>query len=112
VLGLKASATTPGYLKDNFNWGWFTGSEVQSIIIMVGKHGSVQAGMVLEELRVLHLHPKEARSRLFQVARSVSKPIPTVTHFLQQSHTYFNKATPDSGTLWAKHIQITTPSVQ
>jgi hypothetical protein len=27
--------------------------------------GSIQAGMVLEELRALHLHPKEARSRLF-----------------------------------------------
>jgi hypothetical protein len=29
------------------------------------KHGSIQAGMEHEELRVLHLHPKEARSRLF-----------------------------------------------
>jgi hypothetical protein len=28
------------------------------------KHGSIQAGMVQEELRVLHLHPKEARNRL------------------------------------------------
>jgi hypothetical protein len=28
------------------------------------KHGSIQAGMVLEKLRVLYLHPKEARSRL------------------------------------------------
>ena len=28
------------------------------------KHGSIQAGMALEELRVLHLHPKKPRSRL------------------------------------------------
>jgi hypothetical protein len=42
-----------------FNWGWLTGSEVQPIIIK-GKHGSIQAGMVQEELRVLHLHLKAA----------------------------------------------------
>jgi hypothetical protein len=29
-----------------------------------GKHGNVQADMVLEELRVLHLDPKAARRRL------------------------------------------------
>jgi hypothetical protein len=29
------------------------------------EHGSIQAGMAIKELRVLHLHPKEARSRLF-----------------------------------------------
>jgi hypothetical protein len=39
---------------------------------------------VLEELRVLHLHPKEVRSRLSQAARRrVSKPTPTVIYFLQ-----------------------------
>jgi hypothetical protein len=43
-------------IKDNsFNWGWFTGSEVQSIIIKAGTWQH-QAGMVLEELGVLHLH--------------------------------------------------------
>jgi hypothetical protein len=45
-----------------FNWGWLTASEVQSIIIMV--YSSVQADMVMEELRVLHLVPKAARRRL------------------------------------------------
>jgi hypothetical protein len=39
--------------------------------------------MVQEELRVLHLHVKATRRR-------VSKPTSTVTHFLQQGHTYFN----------------------
>jgi hypothetical protein len=45
-----------------FNWGWLTGSEVQSIIIKVGawQRPGRQAGMVQEELRVLHLHLKAA----------------------------------------------------
>jgi hypothetical protein len=47
------------------------------------EHSSIQAGMVQEELRVLHLHPKEARKTEQQAARrKISKPIPTVTHFL------------------------------
>jgi hypothetical protein len=42
----------------------------------------------------------------------VLKPIPTVTHFVQQGYTYSNKTTPsDSVTPWAKHIQTTTPSM-
>jgi hypothetical protein len=37
--------------------------------------------------------------------------MPTMTHFLQQGHTYSNKAMPcKSATPWAKHIQITTQS--
>jgi hypothetical protein len=39
----------------------------------------------------------------------VLKPTPTVTHLLQQGHTYSNKATPpNSATPWAKHIQTIT----
>jgi hypothetical protein len=46
----------------------------------------------------------------FQAARMwVLKPMPTVTHFLQQGHTYSKKATPpSSSTSWAKYIQTTT----
>jgi hypothetical protein len=40
------------------------GLQVQSSIIKVGEHGSIQAGMVQEELRVLHLHLIVARRRL------------------------------------------------
>ena len=37
---------------------------------------------------------------------------PPVTHFLQQGHTYSNKAIlPNSATPWGKHIQTTTESV-
>jgi hypothetical protein len=46
------------------NWGWLTGTEAQPIIIRQEKPGSTQAGMVLEELRVLHLVPNTARRRL------------------------------------------------
>jgi hypothetical protein len=35
--------TMASLIKTTFNWGWLTGSEVQSIIIKV--HGSIQAGM-------------------------------------------------------------------
>jgi hypothetical protein len=44
-------------IRTTFNRGWLTGSEVQPIIIKV-EHGSIQAGMVQEELRVLHHHQK------------------------------------------------------
>jgi hypothetical protein len=58
---------------------------------------SLQAGVVQEELSVLHLVLKANRRRmsLSHVARKrVSKPISKVTHFLQQGHTSSNKATP------------------
>jgi hypothetical protein len=44
------------------------------------EHGSVQAGMVQEELRVLHPHLK--------IRMRVLKPTLTVTHLLQQGHTF------------------------
>jgi hypothetical protein len=42
--------------RTTFNWGWLTGSEVQCIIIKADSAASSKAGMVQEELRVLHLH--------------------------------------------------------
>lgn len=50
------------------------------------KHGSTQADMVLEKLRVLHLDPKEPGGNwLSQWVYLESTP--TVTHFFQQGHT-------------------------
>jgi hypothetical protein len=46
-------------IRTAFSWGWLTGSEVQSIILRQ-EHGSIEAGMVQEELRILHLHLKAA----------------------------------------------------
>jgi hypothetical protein len=44
------------------------------------KHGSIQAGMALKDLRVLHFVPKTNR-------RKMARPTPPVTHSLQQGHT-------------------------
>lgn len=41
----------------NSYWGWFTVSEVQSIIMM-GSMAASKTDMVLEEPRVLHLDPQ------------------------------------------------------
>jgi hypothetical protein len=46
-------------IRTTFNWGWLTGSEVQSSIIKAGAW-HIQAGMVQVQLRVLHLHLKTA----------------------------------------------------
>jgi hypothetical protein len=56
----KATLIRMTLRRTTFNWGWFTGSEVQSIISSRQDHGSVQAGREQEELRVLHLHLKAA----------------------------------------------------
>jgi len=72
------------------------------------KHGSIQAGIALEERRVLHLVLKGNKRLSWVARRRVSKPTPSVTHFLH-GHTYSNKATPPNSTIpWAKHIQTTT----
>jgi hypothetical protein len=59
------------------------------------KYSTIQVGITLVELRVLHLFSEGKQEKPdTQVARKmVSKPIHTVTHF-QQGHTYSNKATP------------------
>jgi hypothetical protein len=51
--------TKATHIMTTFNWGWLTGSEVQSIIIKAGtwQHSG---RMVWEELRFLHLHLKAA----------------------------------------------------
>jgi hypothetical protein len=51
-------------IKTMFNWGWLTGSEIQPLSSSRWEHGSFQAGMVQEELRVLHLVSKTNRRSL------------------------------------------------
>ena len=77
------------------------------------EHGSIQAGMVQKELRILYfIQDKQEKSGSHVVRTRVSLLTPTVTHFLQQGHTYSNEATPNSGTSWAEYIQtITIPSL-
>lgn len=50
--------TTATLLKENtFQWGWLTGSEVQSVIAVLGSTVArgTQADVVMEKSRVLHL---------------------------------------------------------
>jgi hypothetical protein len=94
------------------NWGWLTGSEIQSIMIKAGS--MAVSRQELEELRVLPLVLEAAKRRLepMWLGGGSHCPSPTVTHFFQQGHTYSNKATPPStATPWAKLIQVTTPKV-
>ena len=46
---------TKATLIRTFNWGWLTGSEVQSIFIWGGGHDSMQDVSPEKELRVLDL---------------------------------------------------------
>ena len=55
--------TKASLIKNTFNWGWLTDSEVQTIIIMVGSMAVSRQTLVLKELRVLHLVPKANRRR-------------------------------------------------
>jgi hypothetical protein len=58
--------------------------------------------MALEELRIQHLVGKQEKTGFQETRRSFSKPTHTVTHFLQQGHTYSNKAIlSNSATPWA-----------
>ena len=68
------------------------------------KHGSIHTDMELDELRALRLYLKAAEGDC--VPHQVSKPTPTVTHILQQGHTYSNKATsPNSATPYGLSMQ-------
>jgi hypothetical protein len=49
-------------IRTTFNWGWLTSSEVQPLSSRQ-KHGSCQAGMVQEEVRIQPLIPKANRRR-------------------------------------------------
>ena len=46
-----------------FNWGWLTGQRF-SPLSSRQEHSTMQAGMVQEELRLLHLHLKAASRML------------------------------------------------
>jgi hypothetical protein len=64
---------TKATLIRTFNWGWLTGSQVQPIIIKNGTWQS-QAGMVLEEMRVLYLacYIGNQEKTVFQATRTRS----------------------------------------
>jgi hypothetical protein len=92
------------------------------------KHDNIQADILLEGLKVLHLHSESARKRpsflgsqeegLFHIRWSLyiggdlKACLPSNT-VLQQGHTYSNKATPPKCHFpWAENIQTTTGQVR
>jgi hypothetical protein len=100
---------TKATLVKTFNWGWLIGSEVQSITIKVGawqhqgRHG---AGGAESFTSYSEVHQKAGS---YMVRRRVSLSTSIVTYFLQQGHTYSNKAIPpNSATPWGKRFQTTT----
>jgi hypothetical protein len=98
--------TTASLIKKTFNWA---GLQIQRFSSLPSRweHGSIQAGMVQEELRVLRLYPKAASGRL------TSRQLGWLLSPHPQWHTYSNQATPPDGTTpWSENIQsITMPYV-
>jgi hypothetical protein len=82
--------TTATLIKNNIHWGWLI---VQRLTVGAwqcpGRHG---AGGV--ESSTSHSNSKQEKTGSQAAKRRVSKPIPTMTCFLQQGHTHSNKATP------------------
>jgi hypothetical protein len=75
-------------IRTPFNWGWLTGSEVQSIIIKEGAWqcpGRHSAGGVESSTSCSKCKQKTGSH---VVRRMVSLPTPKVTHFLQEGHTW------------------------
>ena len=80
--------TKVALIRTIFNWGWLTGSEVQSSVIKVGawqhpgRHGAGGAESSTSSSEGCW------QKTGFQAARMrVLKPTPIVTHLLQQGHT-------------------------
>ena len=70
------------------------------------EHGSIQAGIVLEESRVLHLVLKANRRGLIASAarKKLLKPMLTMTHLLLQGNTYSKETTPQIVPLTSTNI--------
>jgi len=89
-------------IKKTFNWGWLTGSEVQSITIKVGtwQHQGRHSAGGAESSTSSSEGCKENTG--FQVSRMrVLKTTPTVTHSLQQGHILSNRVIPSkAATPW------------
>jgi hypothetical protein len=86
---LRTDTMTEATLKrTTFNWSWLTGSEVQSIIIKEGawqhpgRCGAGGAESTTSSSKGMQEKTSAQAARL-----RVLKTMPTVTHFLQQSHT-------------------------
>jgi hypothetical protein len=86
-------------ISTRFNWGWFTASEGQSIIIKVGawQHPG-RPGIGRAKSSTSCSEGKWEKTGFQAVRTRVWKPTPTVTHLLQQGHTYPKVTPPNSAT--------------
>jgi hypothetical protein len=87
VLVRVSTAVSRHYDQGNSYKGHLIGAGLQvqrfSPLSSRQEHGSIQAGMVQVELRVLHLDLTVARRKTnSSEQRGASKPTPKVTHFL------------------------------
>jgi hypothetical protein len=110
VLLLWADTMTKATLyRTTFNWGWLTGSTVESIIIKVGawQHpGSHGAGGAEGSITCSEY---KQRKTSFQASRvRVLKPMSTPT---EKSHTYSNKATPIPTSPYLQILLLPGPSI-
>ena len=65
-------------IRTTFNWGWLTGSEAQSIIIMAEEYHDIGRA----ESSTSCSEGKQEKTDLQEARTSVLKPMSTVTHFL------------------------------
>jgi hypothetical protein len=86
--------TKATHIKINIYWAWITVSEVQSIIIMAGSMVMCRQTWCCNclEFYILNLWQPEGDC-LPQASYEASKPVYSLTHFLQKGHTYNKKAT-------------------
>jgi hypothetical protein len=100
--------TKASLIKITFNWGWLTGSEINPVSSR-WEHDSIQAGMMQEELRFLHLHLKVSFIWKTDIQAARMRVLQNV---VQQGHIYSNRATSsNNSTPWAKNIQTITERV-
>jgi hypothetical protein len=101
-------------IRTTFNWGWLRDLEFQSIIIKaVTWQNPGRLGVGETESFTSCSEGKQEETGFQGTRMRVLKPTATITHFLQQGHSYSNKAlAPNSASPWTKHIQTITPSNQ
>jgi hypothetical protein len=74
-------------IRTRFNWGWLTGSEVQSIIIKAGVWHPGRHGSGRTESSTSCSEDKKEKTGMQGARMRVLKPMPTMTYFFQQDHT-------------------------
>jgi hypothetical protein len=98
------------YKGQHLIWGWLTVSEVQSMIVMTGSMVACRQMWCWRSQEFFFLtHRQQGETEChagYSLSIYDSKPTPIVTHFVQLSHTYSNKASsPNSVTPYGPSFQ-------